>query len=221
MNFAAELFPAAWQWTAALVAAAGAVWAMRTGPWETLLRPARLNLWLGMGVLFALLWSMKAGIYAGLNLHLLGAMLATLVFGPQLGAGVLALALVAVTLNGGAQWRMLPLNWLAMGLAPVLIAHVFASLVERFLPRHFFIFIFVIAFFGSAITAICQGVLASALLVAAGAYTFEFLAQNYLPYFLLLGFAEAWLSGVVVTLMVVYQPGWVARFDDRLYLWNK
>ena len=93
--------------------------------------------------------------------------------------------------------------------------------MERFLPRHFFIFIFVIAFFGSAVTAICQGVLASALLVAAGAYTFEFLAHNYLPYFLLLGFAEAWLSGVVVTLMVVYQPGWVARFDDRLYLWNK
>lgn len=221
MNFAVELFPVAWLWSAALAALAAAAWAVRTGPWKTLLRPARLNLWLGMGVLFALLWSMKAGVYAGLDLHLLGAMVAALVFGPQLGVGVMALALAGVTLNGGAQWQMFPLNWLVMGVAPVLIAHGFASLVERALPRHFFIFIFVIAFLGSALTTVLQGVLASALLVAAGAYTFEFLAQNYLPYFLLLGFSEAWLSGAVVTLMVVYQPGWVARFDDRLYLWNK
>lgn len=221
MNFSAELFPAVWLWLAALVAAASAVWAARTGPWKSLLNPVRLNLWLGMGVLFALLWSMKAGVHPGLDLHLVGAMVATLVFGPQLGMGVLALALAGVTLNRGAQWQMFPLNWLVMAFAPVLIAHAFASMVERFLPRHFFVFIFVIAFFGSAFTAVLQGMLASVLLVAAGAYTFEFLTQNYLPYFLLLGFSEAWLSGVVVTLMVVYQPGWVARFDDRLYLWNK
>ena len=221
MNFAVELFSAAWLWSAAAIAVLGVMWVVRSGPWRTLLRPARLNLWLGVGVMFALLWSMKAGVHAGLDLHLLGAMVALLVFGPQLGAGVLALALGIVTLNGGAQWQMFPLNWLVMGFAPVLIAHGFASLVERFLPRHFFIFIFVIAFFGSALTAVLQGVLASVLLIAAGAYTFEFIAHNYLPYFLLLGFSEAWLSGFVVTLMVVYKPGWVARFDDRLYLWNK
>ena len=42
-----------------------------------------------------------------------------------------------------------------------------------------------------------------------------------LPFFLLVGFSEAWISGAVITLMVVYRPGWVAAFDDRRYLIDK
>ena len=45
--------------------------------------------------------------------------------------------------------------------------------------------------------------------------------MGYLPYFLMLGFGEAWLSGIVITLLVVYKPGWVASFDDRRFLMNK
>jgi uncharacterized membrane protein len=37
----------------------------------------------------------------------------------------------------------------------------------------------------------------------------------------LLAFAEAWLTGAAVTLMVVYYPHWVGTFDDRRYLWKK
>jgi uncharacterized membrane protein len=37
----------------------------------------------------------------------------------------------------------------------------------------------------------------------------------------LLGFAEAWLNGAMVTIMVVYLPHWVGSFDDRRYLLNK
>jgi uncharacterized membrane protein len=66
-----------------------------------------------------------------------------------------------------------------------------------------------------------EGGIAAVAMVAAGAYSTAFLASDYLPYLLLLGFAEAWLSGAVITLMVVYRPEWVAAFDDRRYLGNK
>ncbi len=221
MNFAAELFPTAWMWGSGVLAAIVAVWMWRTGPWHSLRESQRLNLWLGLGVMLALVWSLKAGIYAGLDLHLLGAMVVTLVFGPQLGMGALAIALLGVTLNGGAQWSAFAINWLVMAVVPVAIANGYFRLIERVAPKHFFVFIFVIAFFGSGLSVLLQGAFASLLLWSAGAYTYDFLAANYLPYFLLLGFSEAWLSGMAVTLMVVFRPGWVVRFDDRVYLWNK
>lgn len=221
MNLAAELFPAAWLWSAGLIALAVAVWIARTGPWASLREPIRLNLFLGCGVMLALVWSLKAGVNPGLDIHLLGAMVVTLVMGPQLGMVSLGLALAGVTLNGGAEWLAFPINWLVMAVVPVAVANTYFRLIERFAPKHFFVFIFVIAFFGSAITALAQGVFASTVLWAAGAYTYDFLMAQYLPFFLLLGFSEAWLSGAAVTMMVVFRPGWVIRFDDQVYLWNK
>jgi uncharacterized membrane protein len=221
MNFAVELFAPAWLWGAGVLAAIVAGWIVRTAPWACLAESRRMHIWLGLGVMLALVWSLKAGVYPGLDLHLLGAMVVTLVMGPQLGMAALALALAGVTLNGGAQWQSFPINWLVMGVFPVAVAHGYFRLVERYAPKHFFVFIFVIAFFGSALTVNMQGAFASFVLWAAGAYSYEFLAANYLPYFLLLGFSEAWLSGMVVTLMVVFRPGWVLSFDDRVYLWNK
>ena len=47
------------------------------------------------------------------------------------------------------------------------------------------------------------------------------LLDDYLPYYVLLGFAEAWLNGAMVTIMVVYLPHWVGSFDDRRYILNK
>ena len=44
------------------------------------------------------------------------------------------------------------------------------------------------------------------------------LLDEYLPFFLLLAFSEAWLGGMATTLMVVFRPEWVTTFDDRRYL---
>jgi len=71
------------------------------------------------------------------------------------------------------------------------------------------------------LTVIGVGIAASLLLMVAGVYTWDYLAAEYLPYFLLLGFSEAWLSGMVMTLFVVYRPNWVGTFDDASYLANK
>jgi uncharacterized membrane protein len=65
------------------------------------------------------------------------------------------------------------------------------------------------------------GALAVLLLLAAGVYAAGYLLNEYRPDFLLLAFPEAWISGMAITLMVVYRPAWVATFDDSRYLLNK
>lgn len=194
---------------------------VRRAPWKRMSEGARLNVLLGFAVGLTLMWSIKAGIKPGLNLHLLGAMAATLALGPWLAVIALALALCGVTLNGSLGWSDWPGNLVLMVLFPVAIARVIQRAVERWLPAHFFIFVFVTGFAGSALTVMAQGLIASAVLALSGAYSPGLLWSEYLPFFLLLGFSEAWISGAVITLMVVYRPDWVAAFDDRRYLLDK
>jgi len=213
-----SLFPAAWHRLALALLLPVLVWLARTTPWRRLLLPSQSHLMLGFAVVLSLLWSLKAGVKPGLNLHLLGAMAAVLALGPQLAMITLALALVGITLNGALEWQSLPLNFVLMAAVPVFVASALQRLVERRLPTHFFVFVFVVAFFGAGVTVMLQGLLASLAMVAAGAYSIDFLTSDYLPYFLLLGFSEAWLSGAIITIFVVYRPDWVAAFDDRRYL---
>ena len=194
---------------------------LRHAPWGRLRQPAQLNLLLGFAVGLMFIWSMKAGVKPGLSLHMLGAMAATLALGPWFAVLALGLALSGIMVNGVVEWTDWPVNFVLMVMVPIAFAHVFQRAVERWLPAHFFIFVFVIGFAGAALTVVVQGLVASAAMVSAGAYSAGFLLNEYLPFFLLLGFSEAWISGAVITLMVVYRPEWVAAFDDRRYLLDK
>lgn len=221
MDLPLSLFPASWHWIAFALSLLAIRQLVKTAPWKRLAQPTRLNLLLGFVVSLVLLWSMKAGVKPGLTFHLLGAMAATLALGSPLAILALGLALTGVTLNGAVEWHAWPLNFLLMAVVPVMVARLWLYMVERHLPAHFFIFIFVAAFIGSAVTVMLQGAIAAAVLAAAGVYSLTFLANDYFPYLLLLGFSEAWISGAVITLMVVYRPDWVVAFDDRRYLIDK
>lgn len=221
MNFAPDLFSFVWHACAALGGLGVGAWCILSAPWRRLLDGHQLNALLGAAVILTLLWSLNAGVSPGLNLHLLGAMATTLIFGPQLALLVLALALAGVTLNGSVEWAAYPINFLVMGIVPVLVSALYFRVVERWLPRNFFVYIFINAFLGAALIVLVQGAVASLSLFVAGAYPADKLLSEYLPFFLLLGFAEAWLSGMALTLLVVYRPEWVASFDDKSYLLNK
>ncbi|GAB4166365.1 MAG: hypothetical protein Fur0039_03160 [Rhodocyclaceae bacterium] len=221
MNLPAALFPWQWQAIAWLAFALVLAWLLMRAPWRRLAAPGQFNVWAGAVVVLALLWSMKAGVRPGLDLHLIGAMVLTLAFGPALALAALFATLAAVTANGAAPWAGYALNATVMCVVPVALAHALFRATERLLPQHFFVYIFVCAFFGSALSVAAVGLAASLLLWAAGAYAWQYLLADYLPFYVLLGFSEAWLSGMAVTLLVVYRPAWVATFDDARYLLNK
>ena len=225
MNFPDALFPQAWALGAWFPLLAAWLWCFLKAPWRRLADSGQLNVWLGTVVLLILVWSMKAGVKPGLNMHLLGATMLTLMFGRELAVIGFSLVLAGVTLNnemlGRAGWDAYALNAVVLAVFPPLLADAIRQAVDRWLPGNFFIYVFVTAFFGSALTVAGTGLLACALLWAAGVYPAPTLLDDYLPYYFLLGFAEAWLNGALITVMLVYLPHWVGTFDDRRYLLNK
>jgi uncharacterized membrane protein len=222
VNISYPLLGEAWYWLAWAIWLPVLLWAAKSAAWARFRQEERrLNIWLGMIVVLTLLWSMKAGVESGLDLHLTGIMLFTLVFEPALAFIGLNLVLLALVLNGALPWQGFALNALMTAGIGVALGTLVHQAVDRFLPRHFFIFVFLKGFFGAAFVVVGIGVFSVLLYGLDGAYAWQHLLHEYLPYYLLLGFSEAWLSGAILTLMLVYFPGWVATFDDAVYLTGK
>lgn len=221
MNIPYDLIDKGWFWAAWLLWLPLFFRALRYAEWRRLKDSEILNVWLGMVVLLIVVWSLKAGVKPGLSLHLTGATLFTLCFGPRLAFVGLSIVLAGIVLNGGVDPAAYALNALLLVGVGVGLSQSFTRLVQRRLPWHFFVFIFVNGFFGAALAVVGIGCAISALLAISGAYEWGYLLSEYLPYYILLGFAEAWLSGMIITLFVVYRPQWVAAFDDAHYLSGK
>jgi uncharacterized membrane protein len=221
MNFPDGLFPAVWSWAALVLCLPIVGWAVFTAPWRRLGDAKQLHGWLGTIVVLMLMWRINANVRPGLNLHFLGATTLTLMFGRQLAIVGLGIVLGAVTAIGAAGWSAYPLNALVLVALPPFLADAIRRLVERRLPCHMFVYIFAAGFFGAAVTIMLTGLAATSLLALADIYPVHLLFSDYYPYFALLGFAEAWMNGAAITLLVVYFPEWVGTFDDRRYLWKK
>ncbi|MDS4014622.1 MAG: energy-coupling factor ABC transporter permease [Candidatus Accumulibacter sp.] len=218
MNLPDGLLDASWTIPAWFVFVLIAARALRRAEWRVLVDSARLNAFLGMLVALLLLWHLQAGIKPGLTLHLLGATVLTLCFGWRLAFIGLSLVLFGVTLNGFAGWQVFAVNALLMAGVGVAVSALLHRLVERLLPQHVFVYIFCNGFFAAALTVLAVGAVSCLVLALAGAYRGEYLGEEYLPYFLLLGFSEAWLSGMLTTLLVVYRPDLLTDFEDKRYL---
>lgn len=221
MNFPDGLLPSSWQWFAHLLFFGVLAWSVRSAPWRRLRDNEQLHLFLGLCVALMLVWSIKTGIKPGLNFHLLGATVFALMFGPWLAIVGLGVVLLGVTFYGPGGLESLSVNGLLMDVLPVAVSYAIYRLADSRLPNHFFVYIFINAFVGAALAMALTGLSATGLLVFAGVYKSDYLISNYLPYFLLMGWSEALLSGMMMTLVVVYRPQWVSTFDDARYIRNK
>lgn len=218
MNFTFAEFPPALRMLAWAIWLPAVVWALRCADWKKLLKEEKTHFWLGATVGLMVLWRIKAGIQPGLDLHLLGANFLMLAFGPELAFLSLNLVLLGLLLNSGGQgWEMFAMNALHIAGVGVWVSHRIWLLASRWLPPQVFIFIFINGFFAAGLTLLAVGVSGSLLLALSGAYPMSYLLENYLPYCLMLAFSESWLSGMVVTLLVVYCPQWLACFDAQRY----
>lgn len=221
MNLTDNLLGETWYWVAWAIwlpLFARSVW---RAPWRRLGDSEQSNLWLGMVVLLVLLWSLKAGVKPGLTLHLLGANVFTLAFGPHLAFVGLSLVTLGITLNGAAGSFAYGINALLLAGFSVFLSYQLFRTFSNALPKHFFVYIFINGFLGAALVIIGVGLASSLLLGGAGVYAWDYLFEEYFPYYFLLAFSEAWLSGMLVTLFVVYRPQWMVSFDDSRYLSGK
>lgn len=190
-------------------------------PWHRLKDKRLQHVFLGAGVMLLLLWSMRAGLAPGLDLHLLGATTITLMFGWQLALVELALVCSGMVLLGPETWPWLGFDYLTSGLVPVTLSWALFRWADSHLPNHFFIYLFVSVFFAAALCSIAKSLAVTGLLMLMDSYSFSQITEQYLIYLPLLAFPEAFVNGAVMTVMIALRPAWVVTFDDSRYLQGK
>ncbi len=221
MNLSDELFPLQLYWLAHLLALLALAWALWRAPWWRLKSAENRGIFLAACVFLLLIWSFNAGIHPGLNYHLLGATLFTLMFGPQFALIGMGAVLLGITLNGGAGWSSLSLNFLLMVWLPVAFSALSLRLAVRWLPHNFFVYVIVNGYFTGGLSMALSLAAAMLLLGTLGPYSFEQLSYSYLPYTFFLAFAEGFMSGMLSAGMALFRPEWLSSFNDRRYLQGK
>jgi uncharacterized membrane protein len=218
MDLTAVPLPLAWMvagWAAALPVLG---WAARTAPWRRLADDVQFHV-AGAAILCEIvLWTLQATVGAGFTFHLLGVTGFTLAAGPHFALLGTAVAVALQIAVHGGIWGNAGAAFVLMGAIPVTVAwcvHVFA---QRRLPPNFFVYVFVGAFFGAAAAYGAGGVAAACTLAFGAGVPPRVVFGDYVPYLLYLAFGEATLTGMALTLMVVYRPRWVTTFDDARYL---
>jgi len=198
-----------------LLAVASAPWRVWLGDRE------RQWVWLGSLTLLAGLWSMKAGITPGLSLRFLMVSSLTLMHGWQLAVVGGAMALALLGYSGQADWPSYGANLLAMVIVPAAATAWLHELVHARLPHNYFVYFFVTVFVGSALAYNLAGLVRVGILATAGSLDAAHVGPEYFAVLPLMSFGEAFVNGMVMAMAVVYRPGWVMSFDDRLYLRNR
>jgi uncharacterized membrane protein len=102
-------------------------------------------------------------------------------------------------------WEAYALNALALAVFPPLLADAIRRLaVDRWLPGNFFRLCLRHGVLWRGAYRHGHGYSRLRPAVAGRRVSGADFADDYLPYYFLLGFAEAWLNGALITLMVVY-----------------
>ena len=193
-----------------------------SGDWRRLAQPARLNLFLGATVAVLALWQIRTGVKPGLTFHLYGISAMTLMFGFWRASFAGVLVLLANALFGRGNLVALGIDALLQVALPAAVSWGVFRLLERRLPNHFFIYVLGNGFFGAALAVAAVGLATTAVMALAGVYPLDYLLTQYTPYAaLLIAWAEAFSTGMAITVMAVYRPAWLETFDDARYIQNK
>lgn len=218
MNFSGGMLPTGLLWSSwglLLFLLGLLVWRAR---WHELQVGNRLHYWAGATVVLSLLWSLKGSLAPGFDLHLIGATVVVLMFRLPLAALSLLLAVAGANLNAEGDWSAFALNVLGAAWLPAAVTALWLRFTQRVLPHNYLVYLFVTTCVGAVLSVMTVGAVGTTLMAMLHVRPLEVLLHDYTPFFILLAFSEAWLSGMAITLMVVWRPGWVASFDDESYL---
>lgn len=202
-------------WALALPLLAWAAW---RGDWSRYRENEPVHAFLGALAAMIALWSVRGSVGSTFAFHLLGSAILALAAGAPRALAGGAVAVALVTALRGAPPQNAAWVWLTMVALPVGVVGLLLRGLERFLPPHFFVYVFAGAFGGGALSFGAAGLAGAAYSVWAAGLPADLVFGEYAPYLAYLAFAEGTLTGMIVTLAVVYHPDWVATFDDDRYL---
>lgn len=167
----------------------------------------------------------------GFALHYVGTAWLTLLLGYPRAVVSVAAVMGVEALFGERPLTTFGIDIVLFAIAPAWLMWALARGCRRWLPPNLFVFLIGVGFLGlfaayalPLLAAAAIGALAASPPVTAGATdatTTHAIAQYLrlaLPYALLLSAGEAWLEGMLTTLLVVFAPGSVRLFDEAYYL---
>ena len=219
MNFPVSQMPIEWLWTANIFVFLMMIWVIKNTPWSHLKNPQDAHVFFAAPVILWLMWRMSVGILAGFEFHLLLVTTLTLMFGRAMASWGVLIAQTLLTLEGKADVLSFGLNVICNGILPIWFTWLSFHLINRYLPKHFFVYIFVGAFFTGALTMLVSRVAGMSILWFAEVYTQ--IPNDYINLLPIMMFPEAFSNGGLMTVLVVYRPQWVSSFSDELYLRGK
>lgn len=129
-----------------------------------------------------------------------------------------AIIILGVTLITQADFQAFAMNGLLMGVIPVGISYLFWRINERFLPPNYFIYIFFAAFLAAGVSILSTGYISYRLLSLLPNQLVEEMLDQYLLIFIPIMYPEAFITGAVISVFVIYKPEWISTFDDNRYL---
>jgi uncharacterized membrane protein len=192
--------------------------AVRAAPWRRVAEGAAVHVWYGGIFCLVVLWGIRATVGQSFTIHLLGITAFTLAVGPALALAGAAIAVAIEIAVRGGEWMNAGVAFVTMAVIPVTATMTTLRFAERRLPPNFFIYVFVGAFLGAWLSYGVAALAGAAVLALGTNLPAATVFGDYAPYFLYLAFGEATMTGMVITLAVVYRPQWVATFDDARYL---
>ena len=221
MEFSGELFPTSWLWFFAALYAWLLSRAARWADWRRLADKDQLNVFLGAVVCLLLMWTLRTEVQPGFAWHLSGMVALTLMFGWSLAIMAGSLALFATTIFGLNDWAGLVPSALVFIVLPASLTQLILGLARAYLPKHYFVYVFINAFLAGGLISVLTAIVATALLLSADAYSLQQLSDSYLLFLPLMFFPEAVLNGWLISIMVGFKPHWVGSFRDEEYLHGK
>ena len=219
MNFPVSEMLIVWLWIANFAVFLIMLWVIRNTPWAHLKNPQDAHIFFAATLMLWLMWRMSVGVLAGFEFHLLLVTTLTLMFGRAMASWGVLIAQGLLTLEGKAEVLSFGLNVICNGLLPIWLTWLSHQLIDRYLPRHFFVYIFMGAFFTGALTMLASRLMGMSILWIAEVY--KHIPNDYIGLLPIMMFPEAFSNGGLITILVVYRPQWVSSFKDEIYLRGK
>lgn len=220
-----EGLPSSLFWFAWAAVIALAIDAARRAQWNAPLREHAM--WAATTAMMLLARQMTIAVSGGLSLQYLGAAWLALLLGyPRAVVSMVLISLVDA-LQFERSWAAQGLSILLLGISPAWLMWAITRVCRSRLPPNLFVFLLGVGFFGLffayaipllAAATLGAMTLANASPAGGGGDAVALYWELVLPYALLLAAGEAWLEGMLTTLLVVFAPGAVRLFDEAHYL---
>jgi uncharacterized membrane protein len=221
VDFPAQLFPGSMLWFVNAVLIVVLIAAGRRAPLGRLWNSEFTHVYFAACVVLLLLWNTRVAVLPALNFHVLGVTAITLMFGWAYAVFAVFLVTVGTVINQNGEWVGIGLNALITGCIPIVVTTSLLHFAQRKLPYNFFVYVYINGFLAAGLSTVAANISGALLMILVDTGNAEWLGYQLFPYLPLMFFSEAFINGMIVTAMVALRPGWVASFDDNLYIKNK